>query len=417
MSLRLFPLGPYRALLKLPDAARLVVSGLVGRMPAGMAGLSIVLLVQEATGSYAAAGTVSGCYAITIALAAPLQGRLIDRFGQIRVLLPAAILFATAFSGLGLAAAARAPLPLLYPLAFLAGLGMPALAASIRALWTVIVGRSTTPVVTLQTAYGFESTAQELIFILGPATVALMVKLGSPVYAMLLGAALALTGASVFATTPTSRRWRPAPRASRHWAGPLRSRGIRVLVLLAALFGSSIGVLEVSLAAFASEQGSRGSAGLLLAVWSTGSMLGGLWFGTRHWSGAVHRRLLVLAWVVAACFLPPMLAGSIPLMGLTLVLNGLCIAPLLGTLYLLVDDLSPVGSVTESFTWIHTGFISGLATGVAIAGGLIESYGVRTALASAALGATLSAIIGTLGRERLALPSRPSGEAAVEQAA
>jgi hypothetical protein len=414
MSIRLFPLGPYRALLRLPDAARLVASGLLGRLPAGMAGLSIVLLVQEATGSYAAAGTVAGSYSITIAIAAPFHGRLIDRFGQTRVLIPAALLFGGAFAGLGLAAAAGAPLPALYALAMLAGLTWPALAASIRALWAVIVGRGRG--VTLQTAYGFESTVQELIFITGPFLVAVTVRFASPVYALLLGAVLAVVGTTVFATTPTSRDWRPAPRAGRHWAGPMRSGGMRVLVVLGALFGSSIGALEVSVVAFASEQGSRGAAGVLLAIWSTGSMLGGLWFGSRHWSGAVHHRLIVLSWVVAACYLGPLLAGSVPLMGVALVIDGLCIAPLLGTIYLLVDVLALEGTVTESFTWIHTGFISGLAAGTAIAGWVIEALGVRPAIGAAVVGVTLSAIVGTLGRRSLAA-ERGTGDAAVARAA
>lgn len=393
-----------------------MASGLIGRLPAGMAGLSVVLLVQQATGSYAAAGTVAGSYSITIAIAAPFHGRLIDRFGQTRVLIPAALLFGAAFAGLGLAAAAGAPLPALYALAMLAGLTWPALAACIRALWAVIVGRTGAGGVTLQTAYGFESTVQELIFITGPFLVAVTVRFASPVYALLFGAVLAVVGTAVFATTPTSRDWRPAPRAARHWAGPMRSGGMRVLVVLGALFGSSIGALEVSVVAFASGEGSRGAAGVLLAIWSTGSMLGGLWFGSRHWSGAVHHRLIVLTWVVAACYLGPLLAGSIPLMGVALVVDGLCIAPLLGTIYLLVDVLAPEGTVTESFTWIHTGFISGLAAGTAIAGGVIEVLGVRFALGAAVIGVTLSAIVGTLGRRSLAGVPR-SGDAAVARAA
>jgi MFS family permease len=385
-------------------------------MPAGMAGLSIVLLVQEATGSYAAAGLVSGVYSVTIAAAAPLQGRLIDRLGQTRVLLPAAFLFGGAFAGLGIAAASGASLPLLYALAILAGLTWPALAACVRALWAGIVERGG-PGVTLQTAYGFESTVQELIFIAGPFLVALMVRFASPMWAMLLGAALAVGGTVVFATTPTSRAWRPAPRTTaRHWAGPLRSGGIRVLVVLGALFGSSIGALEVSIVAFASGEGDRGAAGFLLAIWSLGSMVGGLWFGTRHWSGAVHNRLLLLVWCVAICFLGPALVGSIPLMALALILTGLCIAPLLGTLYLLIDVLAPEGTVTESFTWMHTGFIAGIAAGVSIAGGLIELRGVHFSLGAAVVGAALSAAIGTLGRRALDAGGR-QGDAAVARAA
>ena len=51
-----------------------------------MIGLGIVLLVQAATGSYGLAGAVSAVYVVADAGFAILQGRLLDRLGQSRVL-------------------------------------------------------------------------------------------------------------------------------------------------------------------------------------------------------------------------------------------------------------------------------------------------------------------------------------------
>jgi hypothetical protein len=69
-----FSLAPFRSLLRLPGIPRLVVSSLVGRVPASMGPLSIVLLVQSVTGSYANAGSAAGVFAIATALASPLLG-------------------------------------------------------------------------------------------------------------------------------------------------------------------------------------------------------------------------------------------------------------------------------------------------------------------------------------------------------
>jgi hypothetical protein len=74
-----FSLAPFRSLLRLPGIPRLVVSSLVGRVPASMGPLSVVLLVQSVTGSYAHAGLAAGVFAIATAVASPLLGRLIDR--------------------------------------------------------------------------------------------------------------------------------------------------------------------------------------------------------------------------------------------------------------------------------------------------------------------------------------------------
>ena len=54
--------------------------------------LSIGLLVhtQHLTGSFAAAGVVTGVYAIALGVGGPLLGRLVDRRGQTSVLLASA---------------------------------------------------------------------------------------------------------------------------------------------------------------------------------------------------------------------------------------------------------------------------------------------------------------------------------------
>ena len=45
----------YRAVLTAPGSFRLMSTALVGRLPQGMSSLAVLLLVRQATGSYAAA--------------------------------------------------------------------------------------------------------------------------------------------------------------------------------------------------------------------------------------------------------------------------------------------------------------------------------------------------------------------------
>ena len=67
--------------------------GLVARLPISMVGLGIVLMVSAATGSYGIAGAVSAAFMIANAGFAILQGRLLDRLGQRRVLAVASVGF------------------------------------------------------------------------------------------------------------------------------------------------------------------------------------------------------------------------------------------------------------------------------------------------------------------------------------
>ena len=397
-----FRLSPYAALLRLPGAARHVVAALVGRLPAGMAPLAIVLGVQAATGSYATAGLVAGSFSIASSLTGPVQGRMIDRFGQLWVLLSGSALLAVAFLGLAAAASAQAPAGTLAGLAVLGGIGNPPLSSCMRALWPPLLAQdgADPEAPSLTTAYAFESTTQELIFITGPLVVGLCVVVASPLAALVVAAGCSLAGTTVFATGRLSRAWRGAARHP-DWAGAMRAPGIRTIVVAAFLAGLAVGQVEVAVAAFADEAGARGSAGVLLAVWSLGSMAGGIWYGGREWAAPAGRRYLVLAWLVALGLGAPALALNVPLMGAAMFAAGLALAPWLATNYLLVDRLAPAGTVTEAFTWILTGFMSGLAAGAATSGLLVEAAGVRTALVAPVAAMSLAAVVALARRGTL----------------
>ncbi len=76
----------YRELLGVPAVARVVLWGLLARMPVGMVALALILLVRGTGGSYADAGIVSAAEAIAAAAGAPIAGRLVDRRRPVAVL-------------------------------------------------------------------------------------------------------------------------------------------------------------------------------------------------------------------------------------------------------------------------------------------------------------------------------------------
>src|SRR5580700_6140442 len=83
-------LAKYRPVLATPGALRLILSALVARLPQGMAPLAVLLLVRDATHSYAIAGLAVGAEAFATAGCAPVFGRLVDRVGRRRVIAPLA---------------------------------------------------------------------------------------------------------------------------------------------------------------------------------------------------------------------------------------------------------------------------------------------------------------------------------------
>ena len=117
------------------------------------------------------------------------------------------------------------------------------------------------------------TTAQELIFISGPLLVGLCVTFLAPAAALVLSAVLTLSGTLAFASSSLSRSWRGEAR-SKDWAGPMRAAGLRTVVGVGVLLGIGVGLVEVSVAAFAQQAGATGAAGVLLAVWRPGAWPG-----------------------------------------------------------------------------------------------------------------------------------------------
>jgi MFS family permease len=386
----------YLDVLRTPFVARLLSSAVLGRMPTGMAGLAIVLLVRGAGGSYAVAGLIAGTYSAALAVTSPLLGRLVDRVGQTRVLAGCGVASAVGFGALAAAGRSASPV-VLAGLAALAGASIPPVGACMRALWSDLLGHDDR----LQAAFAVESTVQELIFVLGPPLVALLAAAFSPGVAVVGTAVLLLTGVAVFASSPASRAWRPRHRAG-DWAGPLRSPGIRAVLASIVLLAAAFGTVEVTVVAGAEQLGSRTLAGPLLALWALGSMAGGLAFGSRASDRGPERRMVGLLLLVVAGIALLAVASGVVQLAAGMVLAGLGIAPAIACLYLLVDRLAPAGTVTEAFTWVTTAFASGFAAGTALGGSLVHGVGTDRAFLVAAAGVAAAALLGRLRRPVLA---------------
>lgn len=392
--------GPYRAVLAAPGCTRVLATALVARLPQGMLSLAVLLLVRDHTGSYAAAGLAVGAEALCNAAGAPVQGRLVDRFGRPRVLAPAAVLQAIVLTALVLVAAIGPPAFVYVILAGLVGVLQPSIAPAVRSLLREVLQDSAQR----ETAYALESVVQELIWITGPLVVAVVVAILSPAGGVIISAVVCVGGTLLFVTTPLV-----AGAADR--SGSSRGRGalaipqLRVLLGPIALMGAGIGATEIGLPSLALHAGSRPSTGLLLAMWSVGSMAGGLWYGSRSWRaplGARYRRLLVAAVV---CTAPLILARTIPEGVLFSLLAGLTIAPVFSCQYALIGHAVTAGVETEAFTWVASALVGGIAAGSALGGVAISAIGVGGPFVLGCASAALAAVAATRLRPAVAQPA------------
>lgn len=389
------PLARYTAVLRGTGAAGPLSASVVGRLPLGMTGLAILLLVREATGSYASAGAVSAAYALALAVASPARARTADRRGPVRVLLMMSVLHPAALTALVLLAATGTGAPTLAVPAVLAGATVPPVGAVMRALWAQLVEGPA-----LTTAYAVEAVVIELCFVVGPLLVAVLATTLGPSAAVLAAAALTLVGTVWLTATSAVRAVQPVG-GNLHVLGPLVSPPVRGLLLAVGAVGAGFGALEVALPAFVEEAGRRpATAGVLLAVWSVGSMIGGLVYGALHLTTPHRRQLPWLMGALAVGTGLPLLAGGpaaggLVLMSAALFVYGLAIAPFSACNSVLLGGSAPPGTVTEAFAWNSSMIFGGAAFGAAAAGVLVERSGVVPALLLAAVtgvGALLAAV-------------------------
>jgi MFS family permease len=366
------------SLVRTPYFLRLLGGNWLGRLPFAMASIAIPLTLREIGASYGFIGLAAGVFAIAAAVGAPVLGRLVDRVGQVRVLAPTAVLAAIGFVAVAIAPHEEAAVLVG---AALAGVATPPLEPCLRVLWPDIVGRDR-----LERAYAVDSAAQEMLFVTGPLVVAGCVAVVSPVAALWTAAVLGLVGVAIFALASPVRRWRAEARAQ-HWLGPLRSKGLVVLLGAFAGAGFAIGVLNVLVVSYAERHSVPGGAPMLLALNAGGALVGALTYGVVRWRNPIRQRAAISAGGLVVGYGSLAIVPSPPYLAGLMVLTGVFLAPLLTATFVLIGELAPRGTTTEAFAWLVTLFACGSAAGSAIVGVVIDGAGLHWAAACGALGA------------------------------
>ncbi len=393
----------YLRLLRVPGARNFVAAGFVGRMPMSMLGLGIVLLVSAMTGKYGTAGAVAATGAICYAILVPRLGRLMDRYGQARVLRPLAAVFGISAVAFIACAQRHAPLWTLFVTGGVLGGTMPSLGSLVRVRWSYLVGGS--PL--LHTAFSFESVADELIFITGPAVVTILATEIHPVAGVATAAVLSVAGTLWLAAL---RRTEPPVQPRAHRAGSaIRVRGMIVLLTVYVFLGAMFGTIDLSTIAFATEQGHKPLTGFVLGTYALGSAVGGLWYGARQWRAPLDRRFLITLAGIVLGVAPMWALDSLPVLFVVIFFSGLSIAPTLIAGFTLIERRMPAQLLTEGMSWVSTSIGVGLAIGPPIAGHIIDARGAHWGYAFALCCGIGAAAAGLLGARRLRLPADQGG--------
>ncbi|MSS84468.1 MFS transporter [Actinomycetaceae bacterium WB03_NA08] len=361
----------YVEILSLPGALAFSLAGVVARFPMALVGISTILMIEQLYGNYASAGVVSGASVISFAVGAPILARLVDSYGQARVMIPSITISALAMSGVIYAAIMRAPLVVLIVLAIVTGLTTGSIGSLVRSRWAKVATEGWQ----IQAAYSMESAFDELVFVVGPILATFLATSVHPTAGLALTIVLTLAGGYWFLLQKKTEPV-PTPRPKdTHERSVMLNPTMIVLAITYMGAGALFGANDLAVVAFTKEHGAASLAGAMLAIFALGSLCGALVYGARTWKMPLWKLfgigILALA-IGASTFV---FASSLPILGVVMLVTGLVIAPTMTNVNTIVQRIMPSGRLTEGLTWMSTAMNIGVSIGAALSGPLVDSQG------------------------------------------
>ncbi|OXM69198.1 MFS transporter [Amycolatopsis vastitatis] len=364
----------YRFVLRVPGAAAFFFTAAAGRAGIAMTGLGLVWLLHARTGSYGTAGLAAAGFALAEAVLGPQLARLVDRFGQTRVL-P----FSVAAHGIAIAGVVLSPVPAAIASAVCAGAAVPQLGALSAARWAHLLRERRAD--ELPTAFSLESMANATAFLLGPVLVTALGAAGHATLASTIAAALVVGGGAALAAQ--RRTAPPLARERAHAERTLAQPAFVRLALLNLAIGLYFGTMGVSVSAFATEHGVPGAAAPIFAAAGLGGLVSGWLYGLRRHRAPAQLQLVVAtAYLTATALLLP-LAPAASWLGTAVVVTEAAVPPTLVLLNVLTEKAAPPAVLTQAFTWNNSLSMAGSAAAAFLAGRTVDGFGASTAFALA----------------------------------
>jgi MFS family permease len=366
----------------------------IARLPFAMMVVGVLTLVVAERGSVTLGGLNSAATGLGTALAGPLLGAAVDRWGQRRVLVPVGLLNATLLAAFIVVVSSSAADVVVLALSVAIGASAPQVAPLSRTRLVAIIKRhvpSDRREKTLSGTMAYESAADETVFIVGPFVVGLLASAIAPWVAVAGAAVITFVFVTAFALHHTGQ---VDPGTDSTPVEPAPVRELARFPLLTVIVGTLgvglfFGATLTSLTGFLAADGDGDSAGLLYGVMGIGSAALALGSAALPQRFSLKARWLTFGSLMLAAAIAFACARSVPGLVIALAILGLGIGPTLVTLYSLAAQLSPTGRAATTMTMLGSAIIVGQSITSAVTGVVADRLGTTTALAAPALCAAI----------------------------
>ena len=328
-----------------------------------MLSITLLLHIQLTYGNYTSAGAILAAESVGQAIAGPLTSRLMGRVGMRPVLIITTLVCAAV---LIIIALFKLPLVAVAGLAFLLGITTPPVTPAVRTIYPKLV-----PAKQVTALFSLDASAQEVIWVLGPVVAVFVSTQLSTVLGILVAAAFMIGGGVWFTYSPEVGRVR-IPRARRRFGAVLTRPTVIVATVTGFFFVASFAAIEAGIVAAFGHEGIE--SGVLLGIFSVGSIVGGLLIGhrdVRPWSMTLRLSVVLIGTALCLVSLNPIYIGVV------LFFAGLGVAPMFAAVFSIVSSTVKFSETAEAYGWVGTGQLVGVALGSAIAGVAIDAMGAN----------------------------------------
>lgn len=379
--------GGYRDLWAARPVRSLFIAAFFARIPALAAPLVLTLyVVGDLDGTYAQAGIVAATTTIGSAIGSPWRGRLIDRLGMRRAVLPSILAIGVLYP-----LAAFSSYLWLIPISFLMGLFLIPIFSIVRLALSVMVDESQR-----RTAFAADGITAEASFIIGPAVGAFLVTQFSAEVALIsIGLCEVLAGLLFLRLNPPMRTAQSEENPSAEaGAGGWMSVGLGFIFLISAGTMTALIATDLSIIAGLRELNSVGAVGLVYLGWGLSSLIGGLIYGALQTSIRPTHLLLALGLTT----IPVGLANNVWTLAIFVIPTGFLCAPTMTAAAEWIAKLVPEHKRGEAMGWQGTAFTFGGAASSPLVGLSIDDHGAWGGFVAGGIIATGIAVISLGGQ-------------------
>lgn len=360
----------YIQLFRVPGVAAVVWSQLLARFAFGMQTITFAIHLHNKFHNYTVAGLAIGAATLGGAIASPILGRWVAVYGIRPVVLVTSFIAASCYLLIGFAPINES---MAIGISLLLGLAQPPIQPAARTVYPTLIHDEAQR----NTLYSVDAILQEVIWILGPVLATILIATINTFVPLVVMAVVQLVGAFWFGFLPQVHG-APIPRSRRRLGSVLRSRLVKVLIVINLLFVGSFSALEIGAVAAVG----RSQAGYVIAMLSIGSVIGGLAFGHRA------RSPLALSKQLAVVLLGDLLiffnATDPSWLAICLFISGIGVATAFATMGSIVGKAVQLDESTEVYGWIGSGQNFGYGAGAAIAGIVVDKLNSTTSFGVAA---------------------------------